>query len=496
MNAFAAQAWTIIRNDVRLFWRELMGGGQLSALRRYGTVLILFGLMQAPILVGFFVMKKPPAPGVETLAWLLILVVMTGAAMARAIVMLYERTDFDLLLSSPVAFHAVLFARLVSITLIALLSVSIFVLPILNGAVLGLSVRYLGAFAVWALLAAIGGAAGTAATLGLVRALGNKRAQVAAQITAGLLSSGLMLVFLLPALMGKRNFEALKPAFNRLMELPVFAAVGRADRGAPLELAGLALVAFAALAFTSRLMARMFVAGVQESATSAAPRRRAPPHRWRAGLNRAAFRKELRLIVRSPKLVGSAIAMGLLLGVVAAVGFRFGGLPVLAPVALFIGSQLAFLFAAIAAEAETCWGLSRLSPNSVARLRGVKMAASMAGPLTLTTALCVWLALAGRPWLALITLVCSVACAAGSAWIGLATVKPAPRQDVLQTSKLSKVDPRQLTILALFYPGVGGLGLAAFGHYAWAIVLLGTMLLCVLGSFTLIEPRESEETNP
>jgi len=415
---------------------------------------------------------------------------MLAATMNQAIVLLYTRTDFDLLLSSPLPARAVLLGRLASVALTAFLSIGVFVAPMLDGAMIRFSPRYAGGYVVFALLAVLAASLGVALTLFLVRWFGPARARLVAMVLAAVLSASLSLVSLVPMLVSKAKFVELQRAFVHAAQHPAFAAVADANRGAPLPLAALALVVAGAVALTVRLLARTFVSGLQATNIALARRRRSA-HRWTEGLTLAGMRKDFRLIARSPMLVMQLLPVTLMLAPASLIFFKLAGFRCLPPVALFIAAMLSFSFAEVASAGEVGWDLVRLSPASEPRLRRIKMAACMALPLALAAALSVWVAVAGRPGMALVTLVTSAVCAAGCAWVGVVTIKPSPRYDLVQAPNPS-YDLRSLYMMVILFPGATGLALVSFDHYALGIPFVGATLLCVLGCFTLLEPRPAE----
>lgn len=170
---------------------------------------------------------------------------------------------------------------------------------------------------------------------------------------------------------------------------------------------------------------------------------------------------------------------------------KIGGLHLLPPLALFVASIFSFLLAEVACAGEVGWDLVRLSPTPESRARQTKLAACMILPLLMALALCAWVAFAGRPGLALFTFVISTICAAGCAWVGVVTIKPSPRYDLIQAPN-QRLDLRQLFSMTILFPGTIGIALVSFEHYALGLPFVGATLLCILGCFTLLEPRGQE----
>lgn len=489
MRVVTQQAWPIIRHDVRLFWREVQGSR--PSIWSLALFVALITIMHIAIISGMWRMKEPPPPGLEVLCCVYVALAMLGGMINRAVQLLYVRTDFDLLLSSPTPPRAVLLARLGSMALTAGLTLSIFTAPVLNGLILRVSPSYLAGYAVLAALSFLTAAAGTTICLLLVRGFGAGRARFMALAIGAVLSGGLPLIFILFNLLPKATVRELQAGFVRSLHDPVMIFFAGANRGAPLPLALLALVTLSMIVIALRMLTRTFVAQLQDNSVSTVRPRPDLQHRWVDGLAPATWRKELRLVTRSPLLMVQLLPVGLILVPAALLAVKFMGPHVLAPAALFCAAFLSFTLADVASSGEVGWDLVRLSPAPESQLRRMKMTACMAVPAALATALSVWIAMAGRPWLALLTLVISILSSAGCAWIAIVTIGPSPRYDLLLTPNPT-VDLRQLLAQVVLFPGTIGLGLCASEFYLLAVPFLGLAMICVLASFTLLEPRGTD----
>lgn len=489
MKSIAAQAWPIVRNDLRLYWRSLQGNRRGFA--SYALLLFLVLVLHVVVTAAMLGAKSPPPPGVQVLMWAFLSLMMTGGAMNHAILLLYTRSDFDLLLSSPLPARAVLLARLGSVAVSTFLTAAIFVIPVLDGAVVRFSPRFAGTYLVFALLAVLTSAIATAATLFLVRWFGVQRARLMAMVIAAGFGSSVSLVSLVPMMLSRAKFAALVDRFLHAMRDPMFAFTADAGRFSPLPLAILALLSAGAVLLTVRLMAQTFVSGLQSTATLTSPGPATDNYRWTAGQLPARLRKEYRLIVRSPLLVMQLLPMVFMVGPMAVILSKVGGVLLLPPVTLFTAAIFSFLLAEVACAGEVGWDLVRLSPTPEPRMRWTKLAACVIPPLCIAIVLTIWVALSGRPGLALFTLAASTICAAGCAWVGVVTIKASPRYDLIQTHNPS-LDPRQLLSMAILAPGTAGIAMISFGHYALGTPFVGATLLCVLGCFTLLEPRRAE----
>ncbi|MEO5958955.1 MAG: hypothetical protein ABIZ49_09245 [Opitutaceae bacterium] len=492
MNSLAAQTRLILRNDLRLLWRDLRSG-RMKEYLSVGLFVVLFCIFNAIAIGIFFAFRQSPPLGAETLAWLFFGFLMLGAAMNQAIVVLFERADFDLLLPSPVSPRAILLARLATVTVGAALAVAMFLLPLLNGALLAVSWRYAAGYLVWLLLSGAVASAGVWFTLLLVKWLGPRRARTWAQVVAAVLGASVYLVTQSQQFLHGRG-DASGRVFGQIVEAlaqPPVSFIAQAGRGDPLALLALAGLTAVFAGLTTRLLGRMFVGGVQE-AGAIVPKRRSRAgrrHVFTEGVVRATFWKDVRLIARDPLLLAQVLPTALyilpgLFGI-----SRLGGVGLLAPLALFLTGMFSLSLTAVAASGEECWDLIRMSPTPELRLRVAKMAAGMALPLVLCVVLCAVMAFFGRPWLALLTLIFSAGCAAGGSWLHVARIKPTPRRDVMKRGERHNYG-RGFVAAIILMLGAGGLGFAAAGSWKVAAVLLGATVLAVIACFALVDLEE------
>jgi len=490
VTTLGGQVWLILRNDLRLFWRGL-SGGKLRWLGSNGIVIALFLGAHLVTLPLFYFLHQAPPLAYESLVWGFFSFAMLGAAANQVVAIVFERADFDFLLSSPVSPQAILWARLAAIATTSFLSVGLFLMPIIDGAVIGLSPRYLAAFVVWALLALLAGSVGFWITLVLVRWLGVRRARTIAQVIAALLGASVFVVMQLQngVPMGER--AAFWAKAGRICSALGFSLSARAGRGEVSALAILAAVAAGFSVLTGRQLARLLVTGVQGADESQGPRTRpAGRHRWTSGLLRAAFRKDLRLIVRDPLLLAQILPSLLYIAPALLPFWRDMQWRTLAPLGLALSSQLALSLAVVSAWGEECWDLIRMSPVPETSIRGAKVAAAMAPALALAGLCCVGLAVTGHPGLAVLTLLMSAACGSGCARLAVAEVRPTPRRDILRRGSRGGRSWRMYVGMFLTLLGSLGLGLASAESLPARLIgvlVLGVMLLAVAACFVLVE---------
>jgi ABC-2 type transport system permease protein len=490
MKTGLAPAWCIVRLDQRLLWREL-NHGSVGWLRTVGPVGVLFALMQVPAVILFWGLKEPPPPGHLSVFWFGIAGLMGLGAVNRAALLLYERNDLDLLLSSPVPARTLLLGRLGSIAVACFLGVGLFVLPFQNAAVLRFGAGYLAGFLVWALLALAAAASGVSVILGLVRLLGVRRGKFAAQLLSVVCSVAPAVAFMVPALLSPAAQAWARRLGVSLLKQPAFAWLGAAAQGGVVQLLALAFVTVVLLAASGKLLAQTFLAGTQEMTARAAGPRRLRPHKWTEGLARAILGKELRVLRRHPLLLSALLPTALTVGLAGLICLKVGDVRVIAPLSLYWAGLMTLQLAVFAASSEVGWDLVRLSAVPSSRILRLKLGISVLFALGPLLPAWIWLATTGRWGLALLTLFTALAASAATAWLGVTTTKVSPRQDVLSKPKGREV-LLQFVAMALSMLGAIGVGLFAWEFVGLGLAAIAVMLLGVLACFTLVEPAANE----
>lgn len=491
MTTAAAQLWFILRNDLRVglrsLWRRkwsltvlllIAGVGQVVL---HGLALLLFGTLDAP-----------PAERLETVAWAFFAFLMLGSAMQQAISLLFERSDFDLLLSSPVSPRIVLLARMLTISGSAGLGAAFFLVPLLNAAMVQLPSSYAAGYLVWLLLALLCAAAGTLVTLALVRSLGARRARTLVQVLGAFVGAGIYLTVQLPHFMGDRARPLLE-WLSTPLAFPAVHTVTRATHGSLTDLAWLLVTTATVVTLCARGLARTFLTGVQESTEHRSRRAPRGTLRLRDGVFRATYRKDLRLIARDSLLL-SQVLPTLMYVLPAVFGVRaLGGWAILAPLGLLMAVQFSSLLTTVAVAGEEGLDLIRSSPISELRLRWAKIAAAMTVPVSVGFVLFVIVAATGRPWLAGLALVFALLNAAACSWLKASDAAPGRRADLLRTAR-SRLTLK--SVLGGFVMGaaLAGIGvLAGGGNALVATLFLGLNALAVLACFVFVEAKPLAE---
>jgi ABC-2 type transport system permease protein len=488
MRPLAFQLWTVLHNDVRLLWRELLAS-RWSLLGNLGLIATLLALAHVLSIVICVNTPRPPSLHVEAGAWMFFGFIMLGTAMTQATALLFERADFDLLFSAPTSPHAVLLARMTALVAGSALSVGLLLLPVIDGLIAGFGLRYAGSYLVWLELAGLAAAAGVGFTLTLVRWLGARRARATVQVLGAICGATVYLGIQAPGFLGAEHRPTAERLIDQLVANPLSLALARGGRGdwhTILLLGGLTL---ALLASTTWLLSRAFIEGAQETTSRATRKRRHEHrHRWRQSLPWVTFWKDIRLIVRDPLLL-SQVLPSILYLLPALLGlYTTLGMATLAPLSVLVAGQLSAQFALVATAGEEGWDLIRMSPAPERRLRLAKMAAGIALPLALAGSLCLALAIAGRPWLALFSLGVSTLCAIGGAWLQISHVRPSPRHDVVR-SRLKNSPGRLFGGMALMASGATASGFYAHDNWFAGGVSLALCLVGFAGILALVKLR-------
>jgi len=477
MRPLALQLWTVLHNDVRLLWRELLAS-RWSLLGNLGLIAILLALAHALAIALCVHAPHPPSLHVEAGAWLFFGFIMLGTAMTQATTLLFERAEFPLLFAAPPSPHAVLLARMTALVAGSALSVGLLLLPVIDGLIAGFGLHYAGSYLVWVELAGLAAAAGVGFTLTLVRWLGARRARTTVQVLGALCGATVYLGIQAPGFLGEEHRPTAARLIDQIVATPLSLALARGGRGDWHTLLLLGASTLALLAATTWLLSRAFLEGAQET-TSRPTRthRREYRHHWRQSLAWVTFWKDLRLILRDPLLL-SQILPSILYLLPALLGlYTTLGAATLAPLSVMVAGQLSSQFALVATAGEEAWDLIRMSPAPERRLRLAKMAAGMALPLALAATLCLALALAGRPGLALASLGIAGLCAAGGAWLQISHVRPSPRHDVVK-ERLKNSPGRLFGGMALMATGATAAGF--YGHGNWFAGGV-SLALCIAG---------------
>jgi len=425
---------------------------------------------------------------------------MLSQALRSSVIVLFERGDLDLLLSSPLPSRSIFATRLLGVAVSTGTLFMFLFSPLAN---VGLAFGRPGWLAIYPVLGAIAMLAaciGMLLTLLLVRLLGARRTRVVAQVVAAIAGAALFLLSQAYNFMSHgSDAEATAHLTRRLvaggmlaLDSPLWLP-GRAALGEPVPLLAIVLLAAIAFALTVARTHRFFVHGLQEAASTSRARPR-PGGPVRLHVRRSLFDtvviKEWRLIARDPHLISQVLLQLIYLVPMLFLILSKGAAP-LPP----IGAALPLLCASLTASlawivisAEDAPDLLRSAPAPLRLIRLAKLAAAAMPPLLLVALPLAWLV-----WRAPIAglMVCFTVSGAvlGAGLIVLWLGRPAPRSDFKMRGKENALCSIFELINTLSWGGLGwllvaltgpGSDLLALGAAAALAVALVTLLLAWL----------------
>jgi ABC-2 type transport system permease protein len=418
--------------------------------------------------------------GLSSAIWAFLLFVMISGGLVRAIVVLHEQDDSDLLLSSPVSPRAVLAARLFGNALQSCVVDGFIIVPYID-ILLFSHWKFMWGYPVWFALAVIVTCLDGLFSFGMIRWFGLRRARLLSQAVPFILIFGVtFFAGSLSVSIAQMNAEAgnthmspdMQAHFIALARSPL-AWIARAAAGDPWCVALIFAAAAAIAWFTLRQTERAFVEGTQALAESSGPARPSADFPFRSHLLFLEVRKNVRLVVRTPMMLVQCIAQ-----VLTPVGIAFvlGREDVSAAVAffvIFVAGVLSGMFTIAAGTVEECDDL-RMSPRNVLLFRFGKIVSGCLAPVALALLAAAGLLVFGKPLAACGVLLAGVPLGIASSVVGetFATpVRPGVRPKLLSDPimmipllglQIVSGLVAAITIFAVaFSPAVLGLGLLA-----------------------------------
>lgn len=400
-------------HELRLAWYSAGSGKPGKSQRRPGLAgLALVGLAWLALhAIAWYVVSR--SAGIEARDPRVLVAVtallagsmsfMLSSALKSSVLVLFERGDLDLLLSSPLPSHSIFAVRLGAVAAGTAALYLFFLTPFAHaGALLG-QVRWLAVYPVLLGTATVVACAAMLLTLGLVQWIGARRTRIVAQVIGALAGA---LIFILAQLFAQfsRSMEtqaaaAFARAFAEDGALGAGSPVwlpGRALLGEPLPVLGVVAMAAAVFAFTVGRTHRFFVHGLQQAASSG-PAASRPASAVRVRFGRSLFMtvllKEWRLVVRDPHLISQVALQLIYLLPLFLVVFRRSDvqLPAIAAGLALLCSSLTASLGWIVVSAEDAPDLLRLSPAGQGTIRFAKLAAAVLPSLALVALPLAWL---------------------------------------------------------------------------------------------------------
>ena len=515
MNVAPGSIGWLLRHELRLAWFNAAGGKEGAGKRRPGNAalgLALAGWAALHLLAWVTVQNMATVSDDDPRILLAIAAMlaagatfMLSSAIKSSVLVLFERSDLDLLLSSPLPSHSIFSVRLAGVAASTAAIYLFFLAPFAHAGLLQGQWRWLGIYPGVISVAVLCSCLAMLLTLGLVRVLGARRTRVVAQVIGALAGALLVIASQLHSLSSGQAQGRMREMVGGLLRQDGVAdnpllLPARAMLGEPLPILLLACAAAVVFVLTARRTHRFFAHGLQLAA-SATPTRAAPAaalrHRFGRSLFKTVVVKEWRLIVRDPHLLSQVLLQLLFLLPLFFIMFKRSDVQVQA-----VGAGLALLcssltgaLAWVALSAEDAPDLLLVSPASQRTVRRAKLAAAIMPVLALVFVPLAWLT-ARMPAAGLLIgfVVCGAVAGAGLIvfWCG----RPGSRSNFKGRDKGGFV----MNMLELF----NNLAWAAMGWFVAgaagaplskveALAIVGSSVLCVvvLGLAWLLRAKRS-----
>jgi ABC-2 type transport system permease protein len=371
--------------------------------------------------------------GLSSALWAFLLFVMLSGGLVRAIVVLHEQDDSNLLLSSPVSPRAVLAARLFGNALQSCLVDGFIIVPYLDVQLFTrLQWQYLWGYPIWFALAIIVTCVDGLFSFGLIHWFGLRRARLLSQAVPFILIFGVtFFAGSLSLSIAQMNSESghshmspdMQAHFLALAHSPL-AWIARGAEGNPSCVVSILAVTALIAWITLRQTERAFVEGTQDLAENAGPIRPSADFQFRSNLLFLELRKNARLVLRTPMMLVQCIAQ-----VLTPVGIAFvlGRDDLAAAVAffvIFVAGVLSGMFTIAAGTVEECDDLLRMSPRPVLLFRAGKILTGCIAPLALAVIAALGLLVCGKTLVACGVLFAGVPLGIASSIVGETFANP------------------------------------------------------------------------
>jgi ABC-2 type transport system permease protein len=515
MNAVGSLPW-LIRNELRLAWRAMTA----KTKPWLWALLIVLGLLAVIVPVFFFAQDirgklafqgAPPTFAI-VLAQVVVLISFTlllSGTIASSVEALFERGDLDLLVSSPLDSKVIFASRALSVALKTFLSsLVLYLLAVIAALILGIW-QLLGLIPVLAAISMVATAFGMLLTLGLVRAIGARRAKTVAQVLSAIVGAGIYLASQSFRFLG--DSSTTRGITGWMLKL----YRGNVDtssfwwfpaRAAFLDPAGsIAMLVIGAilLCFTTNLVHNTFILGTQTATTGGGKRlsgtastANSKPVKFASGLTRIVMNKEWRLIARDPYLI-SQLGLQMLYLLPAIFVFwqpgsssfsLFGSSFASYAINIFIvmlGGTLISRLTQIIVAGEEAPELLAMSPAGNEGLRWIKFAGVLIPTILLFSPLLVLIVVRNmHPLVGLLAFFGSVL---SLGILQVWTAKPQPRADLMKRGGRSDFLTGLIQALVTFAWLAVVLGLESGQWWGWLGFGVGTLLPLV----SLLRPRSS-----
>ena len=415
-------------------------------------------------------------------------------AVSASVIVLFERGDLDLLLSSPISSRVIFAVRLLSVTLTVFAGFCLFAVPASLLAILVGLPQLLGIYPALMGICLMATSFGMLVTLGLVRLMGARRSRTWVQVLNLVTTVIVLLGFQLPNFLQTSRFD-----FSELQQR----AQSWVAPGSPLEnilgveselwflartiwldpIAVLLTAVFssAIALFTIYALAQSFIQGTQQSITRKHRARANEGTALQGGFNRVVLTKEWRMMCRSPYIISQAALQVLLVLPLTWVVLQGGGtgsfnIDRAASFATpFLGGQLTYAFTYVCLSGEEAADLLKSAPIAAGSLRWRKQIAALIPVWALLLPVFMLLIWQGYSWLP--GLLATAGASISASFLRLWNSRPVARKEMFRQRQIGKTD----LLLGLLESGStwtwAGLGASLYAGSS----SLSLGLVCLLG---------------
>ena len=380
----------LLHHELRLAWRRVGSTRLWVVLIGGGFIWLALHLAAWGLLKGLAGINFPPFITLILggMTWLAMSLMLSQAIML-SVTALFDRGDFDLLLSSPISARTVFIVRGIGV---AITSVSLYLLILAPFAHVGLLLGRINLLAIYPALICLGllvSALGMLLTLTLVRTLGARRARVVAQLIGAVVGAAMFLLSQMQNMLSRETRAVIADHFKQwiaadgpLAPDSVIWFPYRAMLGEWLPLLVIIVMGVGGFWLVVNLTYKRFLSGTQETVTATAIKKVIPTERGRVsfhqGLMTNVLIKEWKLIARDPNLIAQTLLQMMYLLPMIFLLFRRQDMTLLVvPSSVILASTLAGSFAWITIAAEDAPELIGVAPVELSRIRWMKALAAV-----------------------------------------------------------------------------------------------------------------------
>ena len=509
MPALKVGTWSwLLRHEVRLQWRAV-GGSRLWIVGLLGGFIWLALHAAAWLLLrGLDAVTLPPKAIIifGALTWLIITLMFSQAIML-SVTALFDRGDFDLLLSSPLNPRTVFTVRGMGIAVSCVVLYFLLVTPFAH---VGVFTGHANLLAIYPAIISIGllvASLGMLLTLTLVRLLGARRARVVAQLFGAVVGAAMFMLSQVQNLLGRDTRDRIAAAMKYASEPGGLLAPDsalwfpfRAFTGEPGALLSVVILGVGGFFLVVNLTYTRFLSGTQESVTGSANRAklssRAPQKQFqpaRGGFTGTVLMKEWRLIWRDPQLIAQTLLQALYLLPVVFIAFRnTDALNFVVPGAVLLAATLAGSIAWITVSAEEAPELIGTAPVSLTRIRWLKVLAALIPVWIFVSPLLFFLLTKNLLW-AVIFLFCLAGSTISAGMIQIWYPRAGDRKNMKKRAQGSMLINLVEGFCAVGWSGAAYALMLVPSPWAWlALVGIAFALLGPLGAWVLGKSRREQ----